>query len=88
MSLLVLLMVPSIAMVQPNHSRAFADPVSDASLAATVGTGAATTRLSVFVGEVGSASGQWAGEDQRVGMANWFADNNVQAIANMVLTRG
>lgn len=88
MSLFMLLMVPSIAVAEPTPPRMFADPVSNASLAAVVGTGAATTRLSVLVGELGSASGQWLGEDQRVEMANWFADNNVQAIANLAFTPG
>ncbi|RZM37244.1 MAG: hypothetical protein EOP67_02275 [Sphingomonas sp.] len=84
----MLLTVPSITVAEPAPSRVFDDPVSNASLAAAVGTGAATTRLSVLVGELGSASGQWPAEDQRVQMANWFADNSVQAIANFAVTRG
>jgi hypothetical protein len=59
--------------------------MDDLGLARVVGTGTPTTRLSAVVNDQGIAQSQWPAEDLRASLSNWFADGNVQVLANMGL---
>ena len=61
-------------------------PVGDAVLAETRGTATPRYWLAGVVREQGSVQAQQVGETMRLGNDNWFADSNLQLIANASLT--
>lgn len=60
-------------------------PVGDAILADTHGTATPRFWLAGVVREQGAVQAQQIGETMRLGNDNWFADSNLQLIANAAL---
>lgn len=77
----------SFAAASPNPPPVFgwaSSPVDDAVLRTAYGKAGETTRLSAMVNEFGARQVQNA-SDLRIAVDNWFADSNLQLLANDAL---